>query len=400
MRFKDLLKLSLRMFKTRPSRTWLTILGMGVGSGAVLFLIGLGYGLQNLLLEQIVTSDTLLSLTISSAQPEVIILDEERIQRMKEIEGVKDIAPLISFPAQLSIGTLIGNVVLKGVDPQYFKYEGIFPKEGELFEDEEPGIVVSEAVLQLFNIGDPKEIIGKNFEIQIFAPRSIEEGIKEVRPIKLSNRYKVSGIVEGLESVFIYFPLSELKKEVKINEYELAKIRVETKEDLERIREEIIGQGFQVSSLSETIDQANKIFRGIQVALGFFGAIALVVAAIGMVNTMTVTLLERTQEIGIMRAIGASKKDVLTLFITEATMMGFFGGIAGLIIGTIGGKLFNLGVNFLASIFGGKPINLFYYPLWFIITLVVVSTFVGLITGFFPGRRAAKLDPLEALRYK
>ncbi len=401
MKLIDLLELSSRMFKTRPSRTWLTILGMGVGSGAVLFLIGLGYGLQNLLLERIVDSDTLLSLTITSAQPDTIILNNDKISELRQIKGVKDVAPMVSFSSQVSLGELVGNVILRGVSNNYLKYDGISAKTGRLMDDVKKEIMVSEAVVQLFGFADSKEIIGKKAEIEIFILPGGSELETDVITVDFDNQYDIVGVIEGAESVTILFPMRDMSREVETSlEYEMAKVRVFESRDIETARVALLDGGFQVSSLSETIDQANKIFRGIQIALGFFGAVALMVATIGMVNTMTVTLLERTQEIGIMRAMGASKKDVLVLFSVEATIMGLLGGVAGLLIGILGGQAFNLIVNILARAFGGQSINLFKYPLWFIITLMVVSGVVGFIAGFFPGKRAAKLDPLDALRYK
>ncbi len=400
MKLIDLFELSSRMFKTRPSRTWLTILGMGVGSGAVLFLIGLGYGLQNLLLERIVDSDTLLSLTITSAQPDTIILNNEKISELRQIKGVKDIAPMISFSSQVSLGDLVGNVILRGVSNNYLKYDGIPAQTGKLMDDVKKEIMVSEAVVQLFGFTDSKEIIGKKASIQIFILP--EEDLEtDVITVNFDDQYEIVGVIEGAESVTILFPMRDIAKEVETSlEYEIAKVRVLESRDIETVRAALLDGGFQVSSLSETIDQANKIFRGIQIALGFFGAVALMVATIGMVNTMTVTLLERTQEIGIMRAMGASKKDVLVLFSVEATIMGFLGGVTGLLIGILGGQAFNLIINILARAFGGQSIKLFKYPLWFMVTLMVVSGVVGFIAGFFPGKRAAKLDPLDALRYK
>jgi len=152
MRFLDLLKLSLRAFRTRPSRTWLTIFGIGLGIGAVLFLVGLGYGLQNLILKQIVTSDALLSLTISSAQPDVIILNNDSLAKISKIQGVKDIAPVAVMPGQIIFNDLVGNVTIRGVTPSYFKYEGIEPVSGKLFYQGEKKIVVSEAVPLLFDL--------------------------------------------------------------------------------------------------------------------------------------------------------------------------------------------------------------------------------------------------------
>jgi len=399
VKYGDSLKLSLRMFRTRPARTWLTILGMGVGTGAVLFLIGLGYGFQNLILSNIVSSDTLLSLTISSTQPDVIVLNDSALAEIKGINGVKDISPIASYPAQITMGDLIGNIILKGIDENYLKYEGVNIKNGRAADKGKREIVVSEAVVMLFGVESNDKIIGEKAEIQISGAIG-EAGAGGEEFVQFDDRYEVAGVVGDIESVFIYFPLADLQKKVNIFEYESAKVRVDKESSISSASDALIDKGFQVTSLSETVSQANKIFKGIQFALGFFGAIALFVAAIGMVNTMTVTLLERTNEIGIMRATGASKKDILTMFISEATVMGFLGGISGLIVGILGGSLFNLAINILAGAFGGKAISLFYYPAWFIITLIIVSTFVGLIVGFFPGRKAAKLDPLDALRYK
>jgi len=341
-------------------------------------------------------------LSITSAQPDTIILDNDRIIELNKIKGVKDIAPLISFPAQMSSGDLVGNVVLKGAGNNYLKYEGISAKQGRLMDDIKKEIMVSEAVVQLFGFADGKEMLGKKVSIQIFASSARQADVEgEIKTIDFKEQYEIVGIVEGAESVTILFPLRDVRLAIETPlEYELAKVRVMESKDVESVRTQLLDSGFQVSSLSETIDQANKIFQGIQIALGFFGAVALMVATIGMVNTMTVTLLERTQEIGIMRAMGASKKDVLILFSVEATIMGFLGGFAGLAIGVIGGKAFNLVINILARAFGGQSINLFKYPLWFIMSLLIISGVVGFIAGFFPGRRAARIDPLDALRYK
>lgn len=131
-----------------------------------------------------------------------------------------------------------------------------------------------------------------------------------------------------------------------------------------------------------------------------FGIIALLVSAIGMFNTMTIALLERTEEIGIMKSIGASDMTIYIIFVMESTIMGFLGGIFGIVIGSIEGAIFNTLVNLIATHFGGEKVSLFYSPLWFVLTILAFSAFVGFTTGVIPARRAAKTDPLEALRYK
>ena len=115
-----------------------------------------------------------------------------------------------------------------------------------------------------------------------------------------------------------------------------------------------------------------------------------------MFNTMTIALMERTQEVGIMKALGASKLDIMYMFVTEAVIMGFLGGVIGLLVGFLGGETFNFLLNLLAKRVGGNAIDIFYTPLWFALTIAGFSTFVGFITGLWPARRAARLHPPEA----
>jgi putative ABC transport system permease protein len=134
--------------------------------------------------------------------------------------------------------------------------------------------------------------------------------------------------------------------------------------------------------------------------LAVFGGIALTVSAIGMFNTMTVTLLERTAEIGVMRTIGASSRDIVVLFVAEAVIVGFLGGVVGILIGAGIGESLNFVLGLVAKKFGGDAVSLFRYPIGFLVFIALFSGAVGLITGLFPARRAAKINPLDAIRYK
>lgn len=152
--------------------------------------------------------------------------------------------------------------------------------------------------------------------------------------------------------------------------------------------------------MKDTVDQINQIFIVIQWVLGGFGMIALMVAAIGIFNTLTIALLERTHEIGIMKAIGGRNTDVALVFTAEASMIGFFGGIIGLTGGWVMGVLINLLVNFVATSVGGTANYLFFTPVWFASFVVLFAFTISTIAGIMPAVRAAKLDPLEALRYE
>ena len=119
--FNDTFKLATRMFRTRPMRTWLTILGIGVGISAVVVLVGLGYGLQNILLEKIVFGDAMLSLDVVAPPSQVITINDKTIADFRQMDNVADVAPLASFSSSITFSGLTGSILLQGVDPAYFR---------------------------------------------------------------------------------------------------------------------------------------------------------------------------------------------------------------------------------------------------------------------------------------
>ena len=390
------------MFKTNPARTWLTILGMGVGTGAVVTLVGLGFGLQNIILEQIVYGETLLSINVTPPPARSVTLNPQTVQQFLEIEHVKDVAPLASFAALVTYNGLTGNTFLQGANPNYFRFTGTKAVAGRLFKEtnsteDKDSVLISKAMLKLFDVQEPESAIGQQVTFRVFVPK---EGSTETIEMDMKKRYTIVGVTneESRPSVFVL--LDELSSQLAVSEYERAQVRVEASQYLDPVSTAVVDMGFGVTALSKTVDQANKIFQGIQAVLAVFGGIALVVSAIGMFNTMTVTLLERTGEIGIMRTLGASSNDIKILFVSESVIVGFLGGIVGILIGVSIGFTLNTMVNVAASNFGGKSVALFAYPLGFIMFIAAFSAIVGFLTGVFPARRAAGLNPLDAIRYK
>lgn len=402
MQVQDIAMLSTRMFKTNPSRTWLTILGMGVGTGAVVALVGLGYGLQGIILERIVFGETLLSLSVANPPSLAVTLNQETIDLMAADPLVKDISPLANFPALATFEGLTGNLFIQGVRPSYFLYTGAKAVEGELFSNETASedrnsAIVSTAVLKLYGLENPKEAIGKNITFRVFVP---VPGTDDQTEVPIDKPYRIKAVSADESSLTAIITLDEFQSYFQVPYYERIQVRVINSESLNAVQDSIITKGFTVSALSKTVEQANKIFQGIQAVLAIFGGIALTVSAIGMFNTMTVTLLERTAEIGVMRTIGASSTDIVILFIAEAMIVGFLGGIVGIGIGAGIGFFFNGLLGVAASNFGGEAVALFRYPIPFLVFIMIFSTVVGFITGLFPARRAAKINPLDAIRYK
>jgi putative ABC transport system permease protein len=398
----DLARLSTRMFKNNPMRTWLTILGMGVGTGAVVILVGLGFGLQQIILEQIVFGETLLSLGVSATGAKNLKIDDETIRRFETIDHILDVAPLARFPALITYKGLTGNVFIQGAEPAYIRYAGITASAGDVFGNDDIAnnneVMLSPAVLKLFGIEDVNAFVGQEVTFRLLVPDS--ENSELINEINIERKYRVKGITkeEGVLNALMMLP--ELRNYVGIEEYDRAQVRVEASEFLDITEKTLIEEGYRVTALSKTVEQASKIFQGIQVVLATFGGIALIVSAIGMFNTMTVTLLERTKEIGIMRTIGASPRDIKLLFVSESIIVGFLGGVSGILMGVTLGFVVNIMLNVAASQFGGKAVSLFSFPVPFLLFIAIFSAAVGYLTGIFPARRASLLNPLDAIRYE
>jgi putative ABC transport system permease protein len=401
MRASDALKLSTRMFKTNPARTWLTILGMGVGTSAVVMLVGLGFGLQNILLEKIVFGDTLLSLTVTNPTSNAVTLNDAALAAFKALPNVEDVSPLADLSAAVTFNGLSANTDLQGVQESYFKYAGIAMAAGTSFTDapaDADDIVLSSAALQLFGVTDPTQILGKSVSFSVVAPSGSGSAVNDQVP--LTGNFIVTGVTNDTAAIYAMMPLATLSSQVGVTSYSKVQVRVSASNFLAAVQAAIVGQGFVVSALSQTVDQANQIFNGVQVLLAAFGGIALVVSAIGMFNTMTVTLLERTNEIGVMRTLGASPRDIQILFLSEAVVVGFLGGMTGMAIGIGGGLIINYALNLVATHFGGAAVGLFAFPGTFLGFITFFSAIVGFITGIFPAKRASSISPLEAIRYK
>lgn len=400
----DILQLATRVFKTNKLRTLLTILGIGVGIGTILFLVSLGFGLQKLILEQITTSDALSTLDIYSENVSVVDLNQETFEKIQATPEVVEVSPMLNIPAQIEINNLSSGITVNAIKASYLKFSGTEIKTGKVFNEGEAGkIIISSAILKSFNIDNQSDAISSIARLKLYLPKKSsderEVSNEEVEEVNIPNDFEVIGVIDDEFSAYAYLQLSDIDY-LDLPSYSRAKVKISNQNKVEAVRDSLISMGFSVSSLSDTIDEANKIFQAVQVVLSLFGAVALIVSAIGMFNTMTIALLERTQEIGIMKSLGASRSDIWKLFLVESVLIGFLGGVSGIMLGLGGAWISNFGINKLASSLGGTSVNLFFTPIEFIITILAFSTIVGFMTGLYPARRAAKLNPLDALRYK
>ena len=181
--------------------------------------------------------------------------------------------------------------------------------------------------------------------------------------------------------------------------YGSATVKVTQARFTEDVENQIKEMGFMAFSLNDALKGAKRAFIILDIVLSLIGSIALAVSSLGIVNTMVMSILERTREIGIMKAIGGSDADVRRIFLVEASAIGGMGGLAGVALGWLVGRVINFGANVYIRSQGGPTGNLFSLPLWLIGGAIGFAFAVSLIAGSYPASRAARLDPIRALRH-
>jgi putative ABC transport system permease protein len=194
-------------------------------------------------------------------------------------------------------------------------------------------------------------------------------------------------------------PLKDVKL-LGIHNYSQAKIVVDSQDILTPTRKQIELLGFKTASVIDTVSQIENLFATLRFLLGILGVVALAVAALGMLNTLTVSLLERTREVGMMKAIGMKSQEVENLYLTESMIMGILGGIGGLVIGYTFGKILSFALSTFAISKGYGYLDVTFIPFQFVLLIFAISVIVGLLTGIYPAKRATKISALDALRYE
>jgi putative ABC transport system permease protein len=412
MYFSDVVDLTLERLKAKKYRTFLTILGVGIGIAVVYILVSLTFGLQKLVIGNITSSESLLSLDVlpNTEIRDVIKLTDTVLAEIKSMDGVSEISASKSLPAEIVYNDIKTQTLTYGADPRFFSLSNIKADKGELYKDGESQIVVSSAILSLFGI-EEQTALGAKLRLSFIKPNiffgdslsgsansTASAALLESSVVEIPEQLTIVGIISD-DSNYIYLPLKYFDG-LDQNEYRAAKVKAENQAKLNEIRDNVSSRGFMVSAMTDTLTQINNIFRVTQITFTVIGVIALIIASIGMINTMTVSLLERTREIGIMRTIGATSKDIQYMFLTESIIMGLGGGIGGLLLGFVVTNILSIIVKIFALAMGGQAVNIFYTPPWFYILVLVFSLAIGLITGIFPAKRAASLNPIDALRYE
>lgn len=395
MRFSQVLRTALSNLKSNKMRTILTIAGISVGIAAIVFLVSLGYGLQNLSIKKIAGLEAIRTLEVSAGRQGTYKLDKKMVEQIKAMSNVDTVSPTMLVGAKTESEGKKTDLVVNLVNEDFFALDGTKMAYGGLFSNTDKDKVIASSALAKVLGSDPASFVNKEIILSIVFMDS-----KNV-PETVKSTFKVVGIITDDSTSYAYAPLLAFSDKIlDTTVYNSLKVKVADQSKLGDVRKNIEDLGFTVTSIADTISQVNQIFKIIQIVLALFGVIALLVAAIGMFNTMTIALLERTRDIGIMKAIGVYNIDVAKIFLSESAMIATMGGVFGTAVGLLTGYVINLVINLLAKSVGGGAQTLFYTPWWLAAGIIAFSVLVGFSTGFYPSKRASKLNPLDALRYE
>ena len=392
----DLIRLSTRVFVVKPMRTILTILGTSIGIGTVVFFVSLGYGLQYILLGKLVTTqDSLISLEAVYPQESNLIIVSADLDKISTYPDILEVSPVGEFPAEIKTTDSPGLIVSRLVKSSYFRLSGQTPDVGKEFTDQEPGVIISAQGAKLINLPVTAESVGELISVKVYY-QNLDGTAKEV---EVPSRLPILGFITNAnEPPLVIVPLSSLPLPPPIYKSFLAKAK--DAESVVKVKDWLTDQGFIISAKLDLVNQSQKILNIFTIVLAVFGITALAVSAVGMFNTMVVSFMERTYEVGVMKSIGAMDKDIRNLFLMESLIMGTLGGVVGILMGMGSGVIVNFVLNIFAKRFGSPAFDLFITPIWFILLIILTSALIGVISGFLPSRRASKLSPKEAFLRK
>ncbi len=388
------LYLAWRNLVTKKLRSFLTIMGVIIGIGSIFFLLSLGLGLENLVTEEIIGNQSVKSIDVTSPNSRIVKLDKDAAAKIEGLSHVESLGTSYSFAGSLKLNKSEIDTIVYGIDTDYQKLATLEVENGRLLEkDDQNAVFINKAALEAIGLTKPDEIVGKDLELRI--PVKLEDTSETTI---LEQKMKLVGIINSGAGSEVFIP-GEIFEQAQVKQYSQVKLLADATENVGELRQKVESMGFETSSPVDTIDQINQIFKYFNVILVGFGAIGMIVAVLGMFNTLTISLLERTKEIGLMIALGGRHKDMRTLFILEAVLLSLIGSVVGIVCAIIGGKIINLVMNHLASNNGVREgFNLFATPLWLIGGLIIFMVVVGLLVVLLPARRAQKINPIDALR--
>mgnify|MGYP000207691942 CR=1 FL=1 len=426
MRALKIAALALAGLLRTPLRTALTGLGVAIASAALVTLVAFALGLQR----QVETPFRMLALlnniqvSPKGGEAKGPPLDDDALARMAQLPGVVAAYPDIRVQGirirhgeKTSVGIGIGaprEVSLFGIE-QDIIVAGSFFQQGD-----RPEAVLGTQLVSDLGFKSPEEAVGRQITLEAVG-LSPEEGAsfhveRKQLEVTVVGVYRAPPLLPSAARQAIVLPV-ELMKEVPgvrfesafralkrgaspgATGYESATVHVSDPGHLDRVEQAIEAMGYRTRTVLSRLQQMRTFFLAFQVILGSVGTVALIVAALGIINTLLMSVLERYQEIGVYKAIGAADSDIFVLFLTEAAVLGLFGSTAGLAMGWFMSLGVEWGVNWYAHSRGvDQPLSMFAFPAWLLAATLAFTTMLSVAAGVYPALRAARVDPIRALR--
>lgn len=389
-----LMEIAVKNLWSKKLRTFLTLFGVVIGIGAIYFLLSFGFGLRNLVSKEIIGSQSVKSIDITSANSRIVKLDQPTVEKIQALPHISKLGASYSFAGSISYNKSELDSVVYGVDDQYSNLENLVVSHGRLITNADTSAaLINRAGLQSLNISEDDEetILGK--KITVLVPKQRVEMKEDVM-----QEVTIVGVVDSGNGTEIFLP-AHVFQTAQIQNYTQVKILADDTKNISQLRQQIESLGFVTSSPNDTIGQINQIFKFFNVVLVGFGAIGMIVAILGMFNTLTISLIERTKEIGLMMALGGRRKDMRRLFTFEAIVLSIGGAAIGVAFARINSFFMNEVMNAFARNRGvTEHFTLFSNPWWLQLGMIIFMVIVGMLVVYFPARRAERISPIEALR--
>lgn len=387
-----LMDIAWRNLISKKLRTFLTLFGIIIGIGAIFFLFSFGLGLRDLVAKQVIGDRSIKSIDISTPNSRILNLDDALVNKLSGLGHVEKVGRSYSFPGSVNYQKSESDAVVYGVDKNYQDLSTLVLSKGRLLTNEdENSAVVSTTLLSSIGISDVQTAIDKKIDIKI-PIKGLPDGQTEIQ-----KELNIVGVIDSGTGGEIFLPAGILQS-AGVKYYSQVKIVADSTDNVPDLRKQVESLGYQTDSPIDTLAQINQIFRFFTVILVGFGSIGMIVSVLGMFNTLTISLLERTKEIGLMMALGGRNRDIRRLFIFEAILLSIAGAAIGIILAMINGQILNILLNNSAKSRGvTQTFDLFSTPWWLILLIVGFMIAVGIAVSFFPARRASKIDPIDAL---
>ena len=438
MRISDILSICFRNLTRRKMRTFLTALGVVIGVCLIIIAVSIGIGLSITYDEQMASWGDLTVINVYNWNSQ-ITLDDAAVAKMQALDGVDIATPFyqnweMNYLFKSKNGRYRCFPQFYGVYPEALEKLGYELKEGKYLEehDKEYSIVVGENFAYRFydskkkrnnridpypdasgKIKDPYvDVMKDKMIISIPSQKTDANGNIigkdiEVKPVVAGVLLRNDANWEATNAAFM--DINEMKAlEQKFNKqngikkssnkinYEDGRVKCVDVDSVSAVQEAIKEMGYECNSMNDGREMMQKQALMIQLVLGGLAGFSLLVAAIGIANTMIMSIYERTREIGVMKVIGAEVRDIRVMFLLEAGMIGLLGGIMGVGLSFAGSWAFN---HFAAAAMLGEGSKLSVIPLWLVGIALAFSVLVGVVFGFLPANRAVKISALEAIKH-